>query len=84
MLLANVSNTASVWAQKGAFAGSIPTRSYSSQAHSGRRTFAVKMKRLAKEPAVVREILGLASLVAAKEMMEGDPVELLKIVAAMF
>jgi integrase len=54
------------------------------QALSGRRTFAVKMKRLGKDPAVVREILGLASLSAAKEMMEGDPIELAKIVAAVF
>lgn len=54
------------------------------QALSGRRTFAVKMKRLGKDAAVVREVLGLASLSAAKEMMDGDPVELAKIVAAVF
>ena len=54
------------------------------QALSGRRTFAVKMKRLGKDPAVVREVLGLASLAAAKEMMEGDPAALSRIVAAVF
>lgn len=54
------------------------------QALSGRRTSAVKMKRLGKDPAVVREVLGLGSLSAAKEMTEGAAVKLAKIVAAVF
>ncbi|MCK9987768.1 MAG: integrase/recombinase XerD [Azoarcus sp.] len=53
-------------------------------ARSGRRTFAVLLARQGKDPAVVREALGLQSLTAAKQMMQGDPVRMGDIVARVF
>lgn len=54
------------------------------QALSGRRTFAVKMARQGRDPAVVKEILGLASLSATRQIMKGDPAQMAKIVAAIY
>jgi site-specific recombinase XerD len=54
------------------------------QAMSGRRTFAVKMARQGRDPAVVKEILGLASLSATRKIMKGDPAQMAKIVAAVY
>jgi integrase len=54
------------------------------QALSGRRTFAVKMARQGKDPVIVREILGLASISATRDIMKGDPARMDKIVASIF
>jgi site-specific recombinase XerD len=54
------------------------------QALSGRRTFAVKMGRLGKDPVYVKTALGLASISAAKAVMKSDPVHMGKIVASIF
>lgn len=56
----------------------------SGSARSARRTFAVLLARQGKDPAVVRECLGLQSLTAAKDLMRGDPVRMGDIVAKVF
>ena len=53
-------------------------------ARSGRRSLAVYLARQGKDAAVVREILGLQSLSAAKVLMAGDPVRMAEIVAKVF
>lgn len=53
-------------------------------ARSGRRTLAVYMARQGRDPAVVREMLGLQSLSAAKALMAGDPVHMADTVAKVF
>lgn len=56
----------------------------SGNARSGRRTLAVLMARQGKDAAVVREMLGLQSISAAKAMMQGDPARMAEIVARVF
>lgn len=51
---------------------------------SGRRTFAVLLARQGKDPALVRELLGLASISAAREIMRHDPVRMASLVAKAF
>lgn len=51
---------------------------------SGRRTFAVLLARQGKDPAVVREMLGLRNISDAKSIMTGDPVRMAEIVAKVF
>lgn len=53
-------------------------------ARSGRRSLAVYMARQGKDPAIVREMLGLRSISAAKAMMQHDPVRMADIVAKVF
>lgn len=53
-------------------------------ARSGRRSLAVYLGRQRKDPAVVREMLGLQSLTAAKSLMACDPVRMADIVAKVF
>lgn len=50
-------------------------------AKSGRRTFAVLLGRQGKDPALVRQMMGLQSISAAKAIMKGDPVRMGDIVA---
>ena len=51
---------------------------------SGRRTFAVLLGRQGKDPAVVREMMGLRNISDAKAIMAGDPVRMADIVAKVF
>lgn len=51
---------------------------------SGRRTFAVLMARQGKDPALVREMMGLRNISDAKEIMRTDPVRMADIVAKVF
>lgn len=51
---------------------------------SGRRTFAVLLARQGKDPALVREMMGLRNISDAKAIMAGDPVRMAKIVAKVF
>lgn len=53
-------------------------------ARSGRRSLAVYLSRQGKDPAIVREMLGLQSLSAAKAMMQHDPIRMADIVAKVF
>lgn len=48
---------------------------------SARRTFGVRLKREGYDLRHIREVLGLATLSAAKALCEGDPVDLGRIVA---
>ena len=50
-------------------------------ATSARRTFGVRLRRKGYDLRHIREVLGLASLSAAKELVGGDPVDLGRIVA---
>jgi site-specific recombinase XerD len=51
---------------------------------SGRRTFAVLLGRQGKDPAVVREMMGLRNISDAKAIMAHDPVRMADIVARVF
>lgn len=51
---------------------------------SGRRTLAVLLARQGKDPALVREMLGLRNISQAREMMRTDPVRMADIVAKAF
>lgn len=51
---------------------------------SGRRTFAVLLARQGKDPAVVREMMGLRNISDAKSIMADDPVRMADIVARVF
>lgn len=51
---------------------------------SGRRMFAVLLARQGKDPAVVRELMGLRNSSDAKAIMAGDPVRMAEIVAKVF
>lgn len=51
---------------------------------SGRRTFAVLLARQGKDPAVVREMMGLRNISDAKAIMACDPVRMADIVAKVF
>lgn len=53
-------------------------------ARSGRRSLAVYMARQGKDPAIVREMLGLQSISAAKAMMQHDPIRMGDIVKNVF
>jgi site-specific recombinase XerD len=50
-------------------------------ATASRRTFAVRLHRRGYDLRHIREVLGLASLSATKHLVEGDPVDLGRIVA---
>lgn len=50
-------------------------------ATAARRTFGVRLHRKGYDLRHIREVLGLATLSAAKAMCQGDPVDLGKIVA---
>jgi site-specific recombinase XerD len=50
-------------------------------AASARRTFGVRLHRRGYDLRHIREVLGLASLFATKSLVEGDPVDLGRIVA---
>ena len=50
-------------------------------ATSGRRTFGVRLHRRGYDLRHIREVLGLATLPATKSLVEGDPVDLGRIVA---
>jgi len=47
----------------------------------GWRTFAVRLRRRGYDLRIIREVLGLATLSATKNLVEGDPVDLGRIVA---
>jgi len=51
---------------------------------SGRRTFAVLLARQGKDPALVREVMGLRNISEAREIMRTDPVRMADIVAKVF
>ena len=53
-------------------------------ARSGRRSLAVWLGRQGKDPALVREMLGLRSITATKTLMQHDPVRMGDIVARAF
>lgn len=48
---------------------------------SGRRTFAVLQARKGRDPALVREVMGLRNISDAKEMMRTDPKRMADIMA---
>ncbi|MCW7541666.1 hypothetical protein OOT46_28105 [Aquabacterium sp. A7-Y] len=50
-------------------------------ATASRRTFAVRLHRRGYDLRHIREVLGLATLSATKNLVEGDPVDLGRIVA---
>ncbi len=51
---------------------------------SGRRTFAVLQARKGRDPALVREMMGLRNISDAKEMMRTDPKRMADIMAKVF
>ena len=51
---------------------------------SGRRTFAVLLARQGKDPALVRELMGLRNISEAREAMRHDPVRMADIMAKVF
>ena len=51
---------------------------------SARQTFGVRLHRRGYDLGDIREVLGLATLSATKSLVEGDPVDLGRIVARVF